>query len=49
MSKSNKFKPQEKRIKRVEKRPEKKIDMKLRRINKINTSSLKDVLDTLYD
>ena len=49
MSKSNKFKPQEKRIKRVEKRPEKKIDMKLRRINKINTSNLKDVLDTLYD
>ena len=49
MSKSNKFKPQEKRIKRVEKRPEKKIDMKLRRINKINTSNLKDMLDTLYD
>lgn len=48
MSKSNKFKPQEKRIKRIEKRPEKKIDRHLKNINKMDTSKLDDVFDDLY-
>jgi hypothetical protein len=49
MSKSNKFKPQEKRIKRIEKRPEKQIDRELKRINKINASNIDDVLEKIYD
>lgn len=48
MSKSNKFKPQEKRIKRIEKRPEKNIDRRLKSINKMDTSKLEDVFEDLY-
>ena len=48
MSKSNKFKPQEKRIKRVEKKPGKNIDRELKRINNVDTSKLDDVFDTYY-
>ena len=48
MSKSNNYKPQEKRIKRIEKRPEKKIDRELKNINKIDTSKLDDVFESLY-
>ena len=48
MSKSNKYKPQEKRIKRIEKRPEKKIDKELKSINKIDTSKINDVFENLY-
>ena len=48
MSKSNKFRPQEKRIKRIEKRPEKKIDRQLKNINNIDTSKIDDVLENLY-
>ena len=48
MSKSNNYKPQEKRIKRIEKRPEKKIDRELRNINKMDASKLDDVFENLY-
>ena len=48
MSKSNNYKPQEKRIKRVEKKPGKNIDRKLKRINNVDTSKLDDVFDTYY-
>lgn len=48
MSKSNKFKPQEKRIKRIEKRPEKNIDRQLKSINKMDTSKIDDVFEDLY-
>ena len=48
MSKSNNYKPQEKRIKRIEKRPEKKIDRELKNINKIDASKLDDVFESLY-
>jgi len=48
MSKSNKFRPQEKRIKRIEKRPEKKIDRELKNINKLDTSKIDDVFEDLY-
>ena len=48
MSKSNKFIPQEKRIKRIEKRPEKKIDRELKNINKLDTSKIDDVFEDLY-
>jgi len=48
MSKSNKYKPQEKRIKRVEKKPGKNIDRELKRINKMDTSKLDDVFEDLY-
>ena len=48
MSKSNKFKPQEKRIKRVEKKPGKNIDRELKRINNVDTSKLDDVFDAYY-
>ena len=49
MSKSNKFRPQEKRIKRIEKRPEKKIDRQLKNINKLDTSKIDDVFENLYE
>ena len=48
MSKSNKFNQQEKRIKRIEKRPEKKIDRELKNINKLDTSKIDDVFENLY-
>jgi len=48
MSKSNNYKPQEKRIKRVEKKPGKNIDRELKRINNVDTSKLDDVFDTYY-
>ena len=48
MSKSNNYKPQEKRIKRIEKRPEKKIDRELKNINKLDTSKIDDVFENLY-
>jgi hypothetical protein len=48
MSKSNKFRPQEKRIKRVGKKPGKNIDRELKNINKIDTSKLDDVFENLY-
>jgi hypothetical protein len=48
MSKSNNYIPKERRIKRIEKRPEKKIDRELKNINKIDTSKLDDVFENLY-
>lgn len=48
MSKSNNYKPQEKRIKRIEKRPEEKIDRELKNINKLDTSKIDDVFENLY-
>ena len=48
MSKSNNYKPQERRIKRVEKNPDKNIDRKLKRINIQDASTLDEVFENSY-
>ncbi len=48
MSKSNNYKPQERRIKRVEKKPGKNIARELKRITIQDASKLDDIFENSY-